>query len=147
MNITPKFVYDAANDFRTGSEMLYKNFGSTVFPLRSTIVLSALSAEIYLKCLLYDSSNDNNILKSHSLKLLFNKLEKDKQQKIEKQFKIIVNNKSKISDALNTYDNTFETLRYFYEVQNSDISLPLEQLFSLVQALHKTIKEINPQWE
>jgi hypothetical protein len=142
MNINPQFVYDAANDFRTGSEILKKRMGNPRFPLRSTTVLAALSVELYLKCLLYGSSSSKGkILKEHRLKILYDKLENNVQKQIIKNLKTNSEDAPDINAILIKFDDTFSEWRYIYEQQNSTIYIQLNELFSLMRALHETVKK------
>ena len=106
MSINHKHVFDAANDLRIGSEILASKFGGPVFPLRSTIVTAALSAELYLKCLLYISDH-SRVHKGHDLKILYKSLGKDLQQKIESNFRVADRGTQSISDLMEEFSKTF----------------------------------------
>jgi hypothetical protein len=49
--VDARWVFDAAYDFLIASKILEEKFGQKVFPLRSTIVNTAFSVELYLKYL------------------------------------------------------------------------------------------------
>ncbi len=148
MSINHKHIFDAANDLRIGSEILGNKFGEPVFPLRSTIVTAAFSAELYLKCLLYVSGR--NVPRGHSghdLKVLYQALQGDLQQKIESNFNSLNDSAVAILDLMEEFKNTFEDWRYIYEKQATSLFINYKRLYALVQALDKTVKELKPEWE
>lgn len=147
MTINHKHIFDAANDLRIGSKILANKFGEPVFPLRSTIVTAAFSAELYLKCLLYVSDKDvPRGSAGHDLKILYQNLGKDLQQKIESNKGADCGTQS-ISDLMEELRNTFGDWRYIYEKQGNTFSLNFRALRGLVQALDKTVREVKPEWE
>ena len=148
MSINHKHIFDAANDLRIGSEILESKFGQSVFPLRSTIVTAAFSAELYLKCLLYISGKDvPRGREGHDLKVLYEALESDLQQKIESNFKDTNHGTQPMLDLMDEFKNTFNDWRYIYEKQATAFLINYKALCVLVQALDKTVRELKPEWK
>lgn len=148
MSVDPRHVFDAANDLRIGSEILESKFGQPVFPLRSTVVTSALSAELYLKCLLYISGKDvPRGRKGHDLKVLYQCLENNLQQQIVSNFKSTNHDPQEILVLIDEFKDTFTDWRYIYERQMSIFLLNFKALRAFVQALDKTVREERPEWK
>lgn len=148
MSTDSRHVFDAANDLRIGSEILESRFGQPVFPLRSTVVTSALSAELYLKCLLYISGKKvPRGRKGHDLSALYQRLETNLQQQIVSNFKSTKHDPQKILDLIDEFKDTFMDWRYIYERQMNNFLLNFKALRAFVQALDKTVREERPQWE
>jgi len=148
MSINHKYVFDTANDLRIGSEILGSKFGESVFPLRSTVVTAAFSAELYLKCLLYVSGKDvPRGREGHDLKILYKALGSGIQQKIESNFKGINHGTQTVLDLMEEFKNTFNDWRYIYEKQATAFLLNYKALCVLVQVLDKTVREIKPEWK
>ena len=148
MSINHKHVFDAANDLRIGSEILESKFGEPVFPVRSTVVTAAFSAELYLKCLLYVSGKDvPRGRKGHDLKMLYETLGSDLQQMVESNFKATNHGTQAILDLMEEFKNTFNDWRYIYEKQATAFRLNYKPLRALVQALNKTTREVKPEWK
>ncbi len=139
-----KYIFDAANDFRIASEILESRFGQKVFPLRSTIVTTAFSAELYLKCLLNIEKNNNS--NGHSLKDLYQKLGNNLRMKIEANYKNASSTKKQTKDVLDECKDIFVDWRYIYEKQNSAFSIDFRALRHIVVALDKTVRELKPEW-
>ena len=147
MSINHKYVFDAANDLRIGSEILNSKFGETVFPVRSTIVTAAFSTELYLKCLLFVSGKDiPRGRQGHNLKILYKALGSGLQQKINKKFKAANQGSQTILDIMDDFKNTFTEWRYIYEKQDTEFFLNYKPLYELVQVLDKTVREMKPEW-
>lgn len=148
MPINHKDVFDAANDLRIGSEILESKFGQPVFPLRSTVVTAAFSAELYLKCLLYVSGKVfPRGREGHDLKILYQVLESDLQKKIESNFKGTYHGTQAILDLMDEFKSTFSDWRYIYEKPANTFLLNYKALRALVQALDKTVREAKPEWK
>lgn len=146
--INHKYVFDAANDLRVGSEILGGEFGQSVFPLRSTVVTAAFSAELYLKCLLYVSGrNVPRGRDGHDLEVLFKALGIDLQQKVETNFKEESRGTQTILALMQEFKNTFNEWRYIYEKQANTFLLNFKSLRTLVQVLDKIVREIKPEWK
>ena len=148
MSINYKYVFDAANDLRVGSEILASKFGEPIFPLRSTVVTSAFSVELYLKCLLYVSGKAIPRGRSgHDLKILYQALGSNLQDKIELDFKGANRSACTILDLFDEFKNTFTDWRYIYEKQSNTFFLNYKALNILVQVLDKTVREEKPEWK
>lgn len=143
-----KHVFDAANDLRIGSEILESRCGEPVFPLRSTVVTAAFSAELYMKCLLYVSGRDvPRGRDGHDLKILYEALGPDLHQKIESNFKAGNHDAQTVPALIEEFKDTFNDWRYIYEKQSVAFSLNLKSLRALVKVLDRTVRVIRPDWK
>src|SRR5438445_12241453 len=98
MSINIKYVFDAARDFHTGSEILAGQFGQAVFPLRTTVVSSAFSVELYLKCLLLLTIG--TVPKSHKLLDLYDALPTGTKDLAQSKYSDVAPQSGQLRDAL-----------------------------------------------
>ncbi len=135
MSINKQHIQDAANDFRIGYEKLASMFGQRVFPLRSTVVLAALSVEIQLKFLIAKSGGEPPRI--HKLNELFQKLDKELQDQLRIRWKQHKSGPPVVSldEALVHLDSVFVDWRYIYEKQTQEIMLNFSSLRRLVDCL------------
>ena len=144
MTVNIKYVFDAARDFQTGSRILADQFGQAVFPLRTTVVSSAFSVELYLKCLLLLTIG--TVPKSHKLLDLYDALPTDTKDVAQAKYYAVAPRSSQLRDVLAEHNGTFVEWRYLFEKQDKPFSLDWLSLRDAATALHEATLSLQPDW-
>jgi hypothetical protein len=144
--IDPKYIFDAARDFQIGSGFLAEQFGQPIWPLRSTVVTAAFAAELYLKCLLFLTTNA--IPHAHGLVDLFDKLLPETKNLVEEMYhRVTSDSKSSFREALDEHNKTFVDWRYLFEQQDGAFNLNFKPLLNASSALQQAILGFRPEWK
>jgi len=162
-NIDPQKIYLHALGFHTAENALGKltgsfdpQYGSQV--VEANIVLSALTSELFLKCLICIETKLTP--QGHHLGELFKQLTPKTQRSIielwdthivparEQMWRLIENSqgtklKRDLPSALFAASRTFEKLRYSYEGNLQDTTF---YIGDLPRILRRIILEMNPAW-
>jgi hypothetical protein len=165
----PRQMFLLAEEFRRAKTLLTQTqrragLLSREWVPKPTIMISAVSLELYLKCLyILDHSISHKKLHTHDIKTLFDLLPPETKRKLREYFDPAEGQrildfhrqhhgrdvpgmpcKFTFDFALFGSSNTFEWIRYAYERPNR----PSEQWFGspLIDAARKLIVERNPGW-
>jgi hypothetical protein len=139
MQNNTKRVLDAARDFKIGSDILRAKFGETIFPLRTTIVTTAFSIELYLK---YIALHFGLEIRGHDLNKLFSQLPVDLQKTIRENYSGI----GSFSDTLLRNKSLFVDWRYIYEKQDQVFSVnDIPSLISLRDTLEAVAVNLDKE--
>jgi hypothetical protein len=156
--IDPFDVFKQALDFMLCDEILRRTDSphQMAIVVRPTIVLSAFASELFLKCLLLIEGKGRH--HGHDLHVLFKKLSKQTQERIESKWDFPTKHADAIAisertsgqkmptdfnSALDRCGKAFKYMRYIYED-----SLSTEfYLSDLPRMLHAVILELKPEWK
>jgi hypothetical protein len=153
-SIDPKSVFQLACKFAAAEQHLRHTSNPNAGYMASpSMVMSAFTSELFLKCLLLLEGKD--IARIHSLNVLYQKLSPNQKRRIEEAWnrearpkveqlnqKFGFDRPSDLPNALVTCGRTFEHMRYAYED-------PDRQAFYLGQLpaiLWRAIVAIRPEW-
>jgi hypothetical protein len=126
----------------------------------TTVVLDALTAEIYLKCLIVMETKKNLPPKGHDLLKLFSKLSKASRSRIKQMYelqsspyeeaekafvanKIAQPNSFSFDQTLTVLSDAFHKWRYIYE---GNIAGGTYFSYRISSALRAVILEMHPEW-
>ena len=130
-------IYYEANSFLQAANMLYSEenklygwFNPILYP---TIVNVSFSCELFLKCLLVENKLP---AKGHNLKELFDRLDNEQKQQIEKRTKT-----TDFDTILEIHSDYFVNFRYFHEKSEEISIVNLSFMFSFANSLKSVIKE------
>lgn len=144
MTVNIKYVFDAARDFQVGSRILADRFGQAVFPLRTTVVSSAFSVELYLKCLLLLTVG--NVPKSHKLLDLYDALPTNTKDLAQAKYYAVAPQSGQLRDALAEHNGTFVEWRYIFEKQDKPFNLNYLSLRDAATALNEATLSLQADW-
>jgi HEPN domain-containing protein len=144
VTVNVKYIFDAARDFRIGSGMLAERFGPGVFPLRTTVVTSAFSVELYLKCLLLLTTG--KVPKLHKLAELHDALLPETKDLANAKYHAIAPHSGQLRDALAEHNDTFVEWRYLFERQDKPFTLNYRSLLDAATCLHETTVSLRTEW-
>ena len=122
-----KLILHAARDFRLASQMLQAHFGESRFPLRSTVVTTAFSVELYLKYLAATQGADPP--RGHDILKIFAALSPELQALVRQHF----TDPKPLDQVLKDNKAVFIDWRYIYENQEG-ASLDFSSLSRLASA-------------
>jgi hypothetical protein len=150
--VDPKSVFDLACKFAASEQHLrHTSNPNAVYMASPSMVLSAFTIELFLKCLLLLESKE--VKRIHSLDVLYQELGRGQRRRIEKVWdkearpKVIQLNQqfghpSDLPNALVKCGQTFRDMRYCYE----DPDRQVFYLGELPPILWRAIVGIRPEW-
>lgn len=139
-----KYLFDAAQDFETGSRILAEQFGRRILPLRTTVVTLAFAVELHLKCLLRFTAGA--IPRSHKLVDLYDALPTEAKDLARAKYHAIAPQAGELRDVLLEHNETFVEWRYIFERQDRAFSLDFQPLRDAATALHDATVSLRPGW-
>jgi len=137
--VNPQWVLDAARDFRIASQMLGAQFGQTYWPLRSTVMCAAFSAELYLKYLAVGTTGD--LEREHDLRKLYDALPEGVRILVATKYQ----GQRPLLDVLSEHRATFVEWRYIFEKQSGAFGLDCNSLIALCSALDAAASVVHAE--
>ncbi len=122
---------------RCGKDEICEESGSNQYLPIPEYVNIAFACELYIKVLLYI---EEDIIMSHNLLHLFNRLEASKRHRVSKIMNI---HEAQITKLLNQHSDMFRNMRYRFEYQQyrESFSMPINFFYSLAESLDKVAQE------
>jgi hypothetical protein len=147
---TERRLYDSANAYYRGADILMKQSASTAPSLhlvQPAVTCAALSLKLYLKCLLTLEGKDREGT-IYRIAELYRGLSDEKKKVILKKFDEFSNSElstDELMKHLDTLDNAFMKWRYIHE--DDARSVNLEDLEEMILAVKATVVSARPEWK